>query len=192
MRLEKYIAVRPTKAMMAVIVEIMVQVISILGIVTKEIKEGRTSRLLLVYIFPNLTFYAEKFAKRLFGINHLNGAFQQLDKLTQEEALMSEAETLVIAARIDKNVIDMVANVAVIDEGVKDVHVIVTGVNDKMESARVETQVVNRQVSLINTGDIFYSSLTPECVLSLTRLGVTEAREEIQLLYKHVSDLNRL
>ena len=111
MRLEKYIAVRPTKAMMAVIVEIMVQVISILGIVTKEIKEGRTSRLLLVYIFPNLTFYAEKFAKRLFGINHLNGAFQQLDKLTQEEALMAEAETLVIAARVDKNVTHIGHNV---------------------------------------------------------------------------------
>ena len=192
MRLEKYIAVQPTAAMVAIIIQIMVEVVSILGIATKEIKEGRISKPFLVHIFPIWTFSAEKFSKRLFGINRLNDAFQQLDKLTQEEALMSEAETLVIAARIDKNVIDMVANVAVIDEGVKDVHVIVTGVNDKMESARVETQVVNRQVSLINTGDIFYSSLTPECVLSLTRLGVTEAREEIQLLYKHVSDLNRL
>ena len=191
MRLEKYIAVRPTTAMMAIIVEIMVQVISILGIVTKEIKEGRISRPFVVDVFPNLTFHAEKFSKRLFGINRLNDAFQQLDKLTKEEALMAEAETLEIAARIDKNVIDTAANVAVIDEGVKDVHVIVTGVNDKVESAHAETQAVHRKVSLINTGDIFCSSLTPECVLSLTRLGVSEAREEIQAVFKHVSDLNR-
>ena len=190
-RLEKYIAVRPTKAMMAIIVEIMVQVISILGIVTKEIKEGRISRLILVDIFPNLTFHAEKFSKRLVGINRLNDAFQQLDKLTQEEVLMAETEILEIAARIDKNVIDIAANVEVIDEGVKEVHVIVAGVNDKVESARVETQAVHGQVGLINTGDIFCSSLTPVCVLSLIRLGVSEAREEIQLVFKHVSDLNR-
>ena len=159
---------------------------------TKEIKEGRTSRLLLVYIFPNLTFYAEKFSKRLFGINRLNDAFQQLDKLTQEEVLMAEAETLEIAACIDKNVIDMAANVAGIDEGVKDVHVIVAGVNDKVESAHAETQAVHRRVSLINTGDIFGPSLTPGRVLSPTCLGVTEAREEIHFVFKHVSDLNRL
>ena len=143
--------------MMAIIVEIMVQVISILGIVTKEIKEGRISRPFVDDIFSNLMFHAEKFSKRLFGINRLNDAFQQLDKLTQEEVLMAEAETLEISARIDKNVTDMVANVSVIDEGVNNVHVIVTGVNDKVESAHAETQAVHRQVSLINTGDIFRS-----------------------------------
>ena len=52
MRLEKYIAVRPTVAMMAVIVEIMVEVISILGIATKEIKEGGLSRPFLLDKFP--------------------------------------------------------------------------------------------------------------------------------------------
>jgi hypothetical protein len=39
-RLEAYIKVRPTSAMTEVIVQIMVEVISILGIVTKEIKQG--------------------------------------------------------------------------------------------------------------------------------------------------------
>ena len=37
MRLEKYIKVRPTAAMTKIIVDIMVEVLSILGIVTKEI-----------------------------------------------------------------------------------------------------------------------------------------------------------
>ena len=111
MRLEKYIAVRPTAGMMAIIVEIMVQVISILGIVTKEIKEGRISAPFLVDIDPKLTFHAEKFSKRVFGINRLNDAFQQLDKLTREEALMAEAEALVIAARVDRNVENIVEGV---------------------------------------------------------------------------------
>ena len=191
MRLEKYIAVRPTAAMTDIIVQIMVEVISILGIATKEIEEGRISMPFLVSISLAIDVRAEKFLKRLFGINRLDDAFRRLDTLTQEEARMAEAETLEIAARTGKNVIEMAANVAVMGEGVKDGHVIMTGVNDKVESAHAETQAVHRKVSLIKTGDIFCSSLTLGCVLTLTRLGVTEAREEIQVVFKHVSDLNR-
>jgi hypothetical protein len=54
LRLEKYIAVRPTAAMKAVIIQIMVAVISILGIATKEIKEGRFSMPFLVEIYPEI------------------------------------------------------------------------------------------------------------------------------------------
>jgi hypothetical protein len=42
-RLEAYIKVRPTAAMRDIIVKIMVEVISILGVVTKEIRQGQTS-----------------------------------------------------------------------------------------------------------------------------------------------------
>ena len=42
-RLETYTEVRPSAAMTDIIVKIMVEVLNILGIVTKEIKQGRTS-----------------------------------------------------------------------------------------------------------------------------------------------------
>jgi hypothetical protein len=42
-RLETYTEVRPTAAMMDVIVKIMMEVLSILAIATKEIKQGRSS-----------------------------------------------------------------------------------------------------------------------------------------------------
>ena len=42
-RLEVYVEVRPTAAMTDIVVKIMVEVLSILGIVTKEIKQGRMS-----------------------------------------------------------------------------------------------------------------------------------------------------
>jgi hypothetical protein len=51
MRLEKYIAVRPA-AMTDIIVQIMVEVISILGDATKEIERGRFSAPFLVDISP--------------------------------------------------------------------------------------------------------------------------------------------
>ena len=42
-RLEKYIKVRPTAALTDVIVKIMVEVLSVLGIVTKEVAQGKLS-----------------------------------------------------------------------------------------------------------------------------------------------------
>ena len=46
-RLEIYIDITPTAAMRDIIVEIMVEVVTILGIATKEVKRGRMSELLL-------------------------------------------------------------------------------------------------------------------------------------------------
>ena len=42
-RLEIYTEVPPTPEMMHIIIQIMVEVLSILGIATKEMKQGRTS-----------------------------------------------------------------------------------------------------------------------------------------------------
>ena len=44
-RMESYIEVRPSAAMMDILVKIMVEVLNILAIATKEIKHGRTSEL---------------------------------------------------------------------------------------------------------------------------------------------------
>ena len=54
-RLETYTEVRPSAAMTDIIVKIMVEVLNILGIATKEIKQGRTSELsipICLYRFP--------------------------------------------------------------------------------------------------------------------------------------------
>ena len=50
-RLEVYIQVLPTTEMMDIIIQIMVEVLSILGIATKEIKQGRLSE----YSLYNMT-----------------------------------------------------------------------------------------------------------------------------------------
>ncbi|KAH9003702.1 hypothetical protein EDB86DRAFT_2826288 [Lactarius hatsudake] len=90
-RLEKYIEVRPTVAMTDIIVKIMVEVLSILGIVTKEIGQGRT----------------KKYLKKLIGRKEVEDALQRLDALTQEEARMAAAEALAITRDIDDNVKDL-------------------------------------------------------------------------------------
>ena len=51
-RLETYTEVRPSAAMTDIIVKIMVEVLNILGIATKEIKQGRTSELsMFLYLY---------------------------------------------------------------------------------------------------------------------------------------------
>ena len=54
-RLETYTEVRPNEAMTDIIVKIMVEVLNIFAIATKEIKQGRTSELPIMHvlrIFP--------------------------------------------------------------------------------------------------------------------------------------------
>jgi hypothetical protein len=46
-RLEIYTEVRPTTEMMDIIIQIMVEVLSILGIATKEVKQGRIGKHLI-------------------------------------------------------------------------------------------------------------------------------------------------
>jgi preprotein translocase subunit SecY len=53
-RLEIYVEVPPTLEMTDIIVQILVEVLSILGIATKEIKEGRTSG---SYIYRYIAVY---------------------------------------------------------------------------------------------------------------------------------------
>lgn len=57
-RLEKYIRFRPTAAVLDIIVKIMVEVISILGVATKEIGQGKTSMpcLMIIRYLRKLTF----------------------------------------------------------------------------------------------------------------------------------------
>ena len=45
-RLEIYTSITPTRAMSDIIVEIMVEVLTVLGIATREVKRGRISELM--------------------------------------------------------------------------------------------------------------------------------------------------
>ncbi|KAI0297634.1 hypothetical protein BC826DRAFT_951451 [Russula brevipes] len=89
-RLEFYTTrnVSPTITMTDVIVKIMVEVLSILAIATKEIKRGR----------------AKKYAMRLLGKNDIENALKRLDTLTQEEARLMTAEVWEVAQSVDDKV----------------------------------------------------------------------------------------
>ncbi|KAF8464790.1 hypothetical protein DFH94DRAFT_686515 [Russula ochroleuca] len=103
--LSMYLKVPPTSEMMNTIIWIMAKVLSILGIATKEIKQGRM----------------KKFGKKLIGKTDLEDALKRLDKLTQDEARMATAEVLRathaindIVASVDNKVTEVVGGVQTI------------------------------------------------------------------------------
>lgn len=65
-RLESYMEVPPTDAMTGKIVNIMIEVLSILGIATKEIKQTRSSELIVLHHHSLLTFF-RKICEEVIG-----------------------------------------------------------------------------------------------------------------------------
>jgi hypothetical protein len=104
---------------------------------------------------------------------------------------MAGAETLDVAAHVEQNVIGMGANEAGINEGVQGIQVTLAGMTDQWWSAQGDIQGFDYKVDSIYAGDLFFSSLASECILNLTRLGVTEARGDMKVVLKYVSDLKR-
>ncbi|KAH8996589.1 hypothetical protein EDB83DRAFT_2559152, partial [Lactarius deliciosus] len=87
-RLEEYSEVPTTEAMKDIIVKIMVEVLGIFGIVTKEIKQGRTKRYL----------------KKLIGRRDVEDALVRLDRLTQQEVQMAIVQVLKISHHVKDGV----------------------------------------------------------------------------------------
>jgi len=74
--------------MMDIIVNIMIEVLTILAIATKEIKQRR----------------ARKYMNRLLGKNDIESALKRLDTLAQEEARMATVEVLKTVRGVDGKV----------------------------------------------------------------------------------------
>ena len=94
-RLETYTELTPTAAMTDIITEIMVEVLTIFGIATKELRRGSASEFPIACLESALNFLGiGKFLRKLAGRSDLEDALKKLDRLTQEEARMAIAENL--------------------------------------------------------------------------------------------------
>jgi hypothetical protein len=101
--------VPPTDVMKELIVRIMVEVLEILAVATKEIKQHFASELVVVDIRQLTHLHSEKYVKKLIGRSDIEDALKKLDKLTHEEVLMASAEAVKLGRSINNktdNVID--------------------------------------------------------------------------------------
>ena len=103
-RLEIYTTIPFTPLMTDIIVKIMVELLSVLALATKQVQQGRLSEWIIglqVLIAQRIT---EKFAKKLLGEGEIEAVLQKLDRLTQEEARMMAAQTLEVVHCLVNNV----------------------------------------------------------------------------------------
>ena len=114
-RLEVYTTIPPTPIMTDIIIKIMVQLLSVLALATKQIKQGRFSKYPANYTTLATQCVAEKFAKKLFDDSEVEAVVQRLDRLTQEEARMATTQTLGV-------VHGLVENMNVVMEGAERLH----------------------------------------------------------------------
>lgn len=87
--------------MTVTVVEIIVEVLAILAIATKETKQGRLSGSIHSNLSSLVDGPLEKRLRRLVGNNDVENALKRLDRLTQEETRMAAAEALILTHSIN-------------------------------------------------------------------------------------------
>ena len=110
-RLDIYIKIPPTVIMVEMIVKILVELLSILALATKQMKQGKSSE----SVFGDVLYYltqcnAEKLAKKLLGDKDIEAVLKRLDRLTQDEARITATQSL-------KVVYGLVQNMKVVMDG---------------------------------------------------------------------------
>ena len=84
-RLEIYTEIPPSPIMTEIIVKIIVELLSVLSLATKQIRKGRISKSIMMYKRSVAQFPTGKFAKKLFGEGKVEAALQRLDQLIRDE-----------------------------------------------------------------------------------------------------------
>ena len=94
-RLDVYAKIPPTAAAVTEItVKILVEIMSTFALVTKQIKQKRSSESHPCRWITLLQCNAVKFVKKLLGDDEIEAVLQRLDRLTQDEAHTTTAQTL--------------------------------------------------------------------------------------------------
>jgi hypothetical protein len=102
-RLHIYTKIPLSPTMSSIIVRIMVEVLSVFALATKQIDQGRFSKGSDGYRPSVSKRGTEKFAKQLLGESDVEAILQRLDRLNQEEARVTVAHTLEVVHGLFNN-----------------------------------------------------------------------------------------
>ena len=107
-RLDIYIKIPPTDNITEVIIKILVDLLSILALTTKQVQQGKLSESVLGEISYYLTMHTEALVKKLLlGRKDIEMVLQRLGRLTEDEARITVAQTLDVHGLV-QNMKDMV------------------------------------------------------------------------------------
>jgi len=131
-RLNRYTAIPLTPEMTLILGKIMAQILSVLAISTKEMKEsGISGSIRSIFCFM-ADYETEKFMKRIAGRTDVENALERLDMLTKEENLMTAARNLEVTHRVDVNVMATQEVIQDVDGNVKETKELTRDVRDNI------------------------------------------------------------
>jgi len=156
-RLKVYIEVPLTEGLTELLGKIMAQLLAILALSTKIMTEKKMSELICCFFYPLVDRGSAKFLKRLMGRTNVEDALLRLDRLTQEECLMTAARTLELTHRVANVVRDVDGGVKAtkslaeaIDENVKATKALTKGIDDNVTKvAKILTEEVHESVKVV-------------------------------------------
>ena len=106
-RLDIYTGLPLTPEAKKKMVQITVEVLDILAIVTKEINQSRASESDIRIRFHDVDIVSEKFLKRMIRQTDLEDGMKKLDKLTNEVVAIASAQLLKVTHNIEKDVVSI-------------------------------------------------------------------------------------
>jgi hypothetical protein len=109
-RLDIYTCIARTPVMDKMVIKIMAELLSTLAVATRELKQGRPSEFVLADLLLHYSRNAVNFVKRGFGEKDIEAILQRLDRLTQDEARTTAAQSLEV-------VYGLVQNMSVVMDG---------------------------------------------------------------------------
>ena len=128
-RLNRYTATPLTPDMTLLLGKIMAQVLSVLALSTKQMKQTSISGSIRPILSSMADYETEKFMKRMAGRTDVEDALERLDVLTKEENLMTAARNLEVTHRVDVNVMAAQELTHRVDDKVTTIEEVVHDVN---------------------------------------------------------------
>jgi len=129
-RLNRYTAIPLTPDITLLLGKIMAQVLSVLALSTKQMKQTSISGSIHSVISFMADYETEKLMKRIAGRTDVEDALERLDTLTKEESLMTAARNLEVTHRVDVNVVATQEAIHDVDGNVKETKELTRDVRD--------------------------------------------------------------
>ena len=102
-RLGVYTDIPPTPVVIDIVVKIFLELLLVLSLATKQVTHGRLSKRFVIHKRPVAQYVTEKFTKKLLGEREVETVLQRLDRLTQDEARITVAQTLSVVHGLINN-----------------------------------------------------------------------------------------
>jgi len=160
--------------MMDAIVKVMVEVLSILAIATKEINQRRASESILGDRLILLAYCSSgTFLKKLVKRTKIEDALRRLEEVTLEEARMAAAESLKAVHGVGSNVQD---TLKAVEDRMRGMEGVLQGVGDRLQG--VDDRVKDIGDKVINSAQTVPLAITAPIIYTVRwrENGTTDSR----------------